>query len=91
MPKEIHDLNRAGTLEITDTNWDSNGTLRVTVRELYGHRSWGLPKAKQERAVRDFARQAISHPHLTQSARIVKRWHGQSTDHWTVAVSRNPR
>ena len=88
MTLTIGDTNRAGTLEITDTAWDSNGTMRVTVRELFGDHCWALPRAQQERAVRDFARRAISHPEKTRSARITRRWFAESTDHWTVAVSR---
>lgn len=88
---EIRDRNRAGTLEITDTRWDSNGTLFVTVRELVGDRCWDLPKHKQDAAVRRFARRALSHPEQTRQSRIVRRWHAESTDHWTVAVSRLAR
>lgn len=86
---QIRDTNRAGTLEVTDTNWDSNGTLRVTVRELFGDHCWDLSSAKQDRTVRDFARRALSHPEQTRSSRIIRKWHAAGTDHWTVAVSRN--
>jgi hypothetical protein len=90
-PLTIGNTNRAGTLQITDTNWDSNGTLRVTVREMIGGHCWDLSQDKQDRAVRDFARRALMYPEKTRSSRIVRRWYAQGTDHWTVAVSRLPR
>ncbi len=60
MHVEIGDRNQAGTLEIADTRWNGNGTLFVTVRELYGHRCWGASKKAQDAAVRRFARGVLS-------------------------------
>ncbi len=86
MALTIGDRSRNGLYEITDTRWDSNGTLFVTVRELIGERE--LP-ASRLRAMRDLARQAISHPDKTRSARTVRTWHYQGGMHVTFAVSRN--
>ena len=85
---EIGDRSRDGLLEIADTNWDYNGTLTVTVRELVGGKCWNLPADKQDRKVRDFARRALMYPEKTRSARIVRKFYAESCDHWTVKVSR---
>lgn len=86
----IHDRSRDGLLEIADTNWDSNGTLRVTVRELIGHngRADGLPL----RRMRTLARRALPKPEKTRSSRVVARWTSRTgCEHVTFAVSRLPR
>jgi hypothetical protein len=85
----IGDRSRDGLLEITDTNWDNNGTLRVTVRELVGTGSWvgGLPIERMRR----LARRAIAHPEKTRSARVIRRWTHGDCDHVTFAVSRLDR
>lgn len=77
---------RNGLYEVTDTNWDHNGTLRVTVREFIGERELS-PGAI--RAMRDLARRALPHPHLTRSARCVRTWYAQGGMHATFWVSRN--
>ncbi len=84
----IGDRTRDGLLEITDTRWDSNGTLFVTVRELIGTGCWtgGLPIARMRR----LARRALAHPDKTRSSRVVRRWSAQGCDHVTFAVSRLP-
>lgn len=90
MTLAIHDQSRDGLLQITDTNWDYNGTLRVTVRELVGGRdSWpnGLPIA----AMRRLARRAIAHPELTRTSRVVNTFYDQGCYSVTFAVSRNER
>jgi hypothetical protein len=84
----IGDRNPDGTLEITDTAWDHNGTLRVTVRELFGERS--IP-ANRLRAMRRLARRAIPHPDQTTSSRVLRTWYAQGGSHATFAVSRLPR
>lgn len=82
----IRDRSRDGLLEITDTSWDHNGTMYVTVRELIGTGCWvgGLPVGRMRR----LARRAIHHPHLTRSSRVVRSWSAQGCDHITFAVSR---
>lgn len=90
MPLTIGDVSRNDLYQITDTNWDHNGTLRVTVRELIGEPLQYLT-AKKIRAMRDLARQAISHPANTRSARLVNKWYAQGGSHATFAVSRLPR
>ena len=86
----IGDVNRDGTLRITDTAWDSNGTLRVTVEDLIGTgcRVGGL----DIRAMRRLARRALEHPELTRSSRLVRTF----TTPWrttcaTFSVSRLER
>lgn len=84
----IRDRDRSGNFEITDTSWDHNGTLRVTVRELVGVRTLAETDV---RAMRRLARRAISHPDQTRSSRLVRAWHAQGGMHATFAVSRLPR
>jgi hypothetical protein len=96
--KELHDMtktrtigntSRDGLLQITETRWDHNGTLYVTVRELIGHGCWigGLPIER----MRNLARTAIPHPDKTRSSRVVRRWSHGGCDHVTFAVSRIDR
>lgn len=90
MSKELNigDYSRNGLYQITDTSWDSNGTLRVTVREMIGERE--IPKARLE-AMRRFARRALPEyrPGQTRSAKTVRTWYAQGQSHATFAVSRN--
>lgn len=85
---ETGDFSRNGLYQITDTNWDSNGTLKVTVRERIGER--GITKARLE-AMRRFARRALPEysKGQTRSARTVRTWFAQGCSHATFAVSRN--
>lgn len=87
MALTIGDRSRDGLLEIVDTNWDHNGTLRVTVRELIGHDCWigGMPLARMRR----LARRAIHHPELTRSSRVVRTEVYHGCDYVTFAISRN--
>lgn len=83
MALTIGDRSRDNMFEITDTSWDSNGTMRVTVRNLLdmNHHPEFIP------AMRRMARRAIPMPHLTKSSRVLHT-NGSST---TFAVSRLPR
>lgn len=82
----IGDRNRAGDLEITDTAWDHNGTMRVTVRELTGQCEIDVAAARR------LARRAIHHPEKTRSSRVIRTWFAQGSTHVTFAVSRlDPR
>lgn len=85
----IGDRSKDGLLEITDTRWDSNGTLFVTVRELIGTGCWigGLPISR----MRALARRTLSPRVLTRSSRVVRRWEYQGCEHVTFAVSRLPK
>lgn len=87
---EIGDSSRNGLYQISDTNWDNNGTLNVTVREMIGEQA--LPKERLE-AMRRFARRALPEyqPGQTKSARTVRTWYAQGQSHATFAVSRNER
>ena len=84
----IGDISRNSLYQITDTNWDSNGTMRVTVRELIGERE--LPKARLE-AMRRFARRALPEYHegQTKGARTIRTWYAEGCSHATFAVTRN--
>lgn len=89
-PLTIRDRSRDGLLEITDTRWDNNGTLFVTVRELIGTGCWvgGVPIERMRR----LARRAIEHPEQTRSSRVVNRFVDGGCDAVTFAVSRlDPR
>jgi hypothetical protein len=83
---EIGDTSRDGMLVITDTSWDFNGTLCVTVRETLGAGCWvgGLPIERMRR----LARRALMYPEKTRSSRVVRRWTAQGCEHVTFAVSR---
>jgi hypothetical protein len=85
---EIGTYSRNGLYQITDTSWDSNGTLRVTVREMIGEQE--LPKARLE-AMRKFARRALPEYRegQTRSARTIRTWYATGQMHATFAVSRN--
>jgi hypothetical protein len=85
---KLGDFSKNGLYQITDTSWNHNGTLNVTVREMIGERE--LPKARLE-AMRRFARRALPEykPGQTRSARTVRTWYATGQMHATFAVSRN--
>lgn len=94
MPKtlEIGDRSRDGLLEITDTRWDGNGTMYVTVREMIGGMDgWAIPERLVISRMRTLARRAIHHPHTTRSSAVVHRFTGNRCAYVTFAVSRLPR
>lgn len=76
----IGDSSRNGLFVITDTAWDSNGTMNVTVR----HRMDMTYRPEFIRSMRRLARRAIHMQHLTRSSRVV-HVDGSSV---TFAVSR---
>lgn len=90
----IGDTSPDGLVQITDTRWDSNGTMFVTVREMIGSGCWdpsvsnldshGFPLNKARR----LARRALAHPEKTRSARVVRRFKDGGCDWVTFAVSR---
>ena len=71
-------LFRDGTLKVLDTDWDSNGTLRVRV-EYLGEGTFPVRRG------RTLARSCIPHPGDTRSSRAVK----ESESIYTYYVSRN--
>lgn len=85
---EIRDRNYADTVEIVDTNWDSNGTLKVTVRELIGEASPGVNRMRQARRL---ARRALMYPENTRSSAVIREFYADGSTHWTFAVSRHER
>jgi len=88
----IGDRSKDGLLEITDTRWDGNGTMYVTVREMIGGMDgWALPERLVISRMRTLARRAIHHPHTTQSSAVVARFDSGGCSHVTFAVSRLPR
>lgn len=85
----IGDRNPRGDLEITDTRWDHNGTMFVTVRELVG-----LTPAEPLpiRRMRTLARRALSHPEHTRQSRLIHTDHNGGRGALAVfAVSRLER
>lgn len=76
----IGDSSSDGMFQITDTAWDSNGTMNVTVRHLLDMSY----HPEFIRSMRRLARRAIPMPHLTRSSRAVNI-DGSSV---TFAVSR---
>lgn len=89
----IGDRSRDGMLEIVDTQWDHNGTLRVTVREMLGRGpAGGTPAADLPiRVMRDLAKRALEHPEHTRSARLVRTFFADGQGFATFAVSRLER
>lgn len=81
----IGDTNRAGTLQIMDTNWDHNGTLRVTVRDMT------YSGQDNTDAMRRLARRAMPHPETIRSSRVIRRFSDGGEPYITFAVSRLPR
>ncbi len=77
--------NPDGLVQITDTAWDSNGTMRVTVRELVGERSWSTSALSKARRL---ARRTLMYPEKTRSSRVIRTWHANGQMHVTFAVSR---
>lgn len=87
---KIGDGNRQDTVRVSDTSWDHNGTLRVTVREMIGgYSGWIGGRKTALRAMRATARRAIHHPEKTRSARLIREWSDGVQMHATFAVSRN--
>lgn len=84
MAKEltIGDYSRNGLHQIVDTNWDSNGTLKVTVRDL------SEDGGDHTKAMRRLARKAIMYPENTRSSRVINRFTHGGTKQVTFAVSR---
>jgi hypothetical protein len=82
----IGDRTRDGMLEIVDTNWNGDGILFVTVRELIGTNCWvgGLPI----RRMRNLARRALPYPEHTRSSKVIRQFSYNGCDHVTFAVSR---
>lgn len=89
----IGDTSRDGLLQITDTTWDHNGTIKVTVRELIGQRWEDYPGGKEQviRRARTLARSTLMHPEHTRSSRVLRTWFAEGCSHVTFAVSRNSR
>ncbi len=86
---EIGTQTRNGLAEITDTSWDSNGTLTVTVREMIGgFDGWIGGERRALRVMRDLARRALIEYHPGQT-RTVRTWYTGGQHHATFAVSRN--
>lgn len=75
------DLSRNGLYQITDMAWNTNGTLRVTVREMIGERE--LPKSKLE-AMRRFARRALP---SVSGTKTIRTWYAQGCSHATFTLT----
>lgn len=93
MSKTIGDTNRDGLLQITDTDWDSNGTMTVTIRGMIGQ-YWddhGYDLDRVTRQARTLARATIPEYYKgqTRSSRVIRRWYANGQSHVTIAVSRN--
>ena len=86
MTKTIGDTNRDGTLQIMDTNWNGDGTLRVTVRDAMGtsNRVGGLDVP----AMRRLARSALMYPENTRSSRVRRVFQADGCTWVTFDVSR---
>lgn len=93
MAKTIGDTNRDGLLQITDTRWDSNGTMYVTIREMIGQywEQYGYDLERVTRQARALARATLPEyfKGQTRSSRVVRRWYANGQSHVTIAVSRN--
>ena len=91
----IGDTTRDGLLQIVDTAWDGNGTMRVTVREMIGgpNWSWTLPKPVVRERARRLARRALPEYRKgqTRSARTIRESYSEGSFRWTFAVTRLER
>lgn len=88
----VGDYNASGLAQITDTRWDSNGSLLVTVREMIGgFDSWVGGKDHAIRIMRTLARRALTEYHEGQTKRspLVRTWFADGQHHATFMVSRN--
>ena len=65
-PLKVGDTNRAGTMEVISTDWDHNGTLRVTIAG-----PWPRTQ-KTDDAARRLARRCLMYPELTRSSRLIR-------------------
>lgn len=87
--KTIGDSNRSDTARISDTRWDGNGTMLVTVREMIGgYDAWIGGRNSALPVMRRLARRALAKPELTRSSRVVREWFAYGQVHVTFAVSR---
>jgi hypothetical protein len=85
----IGDTTRDGLLQITDTRWDNNGTLFVTVREMIGGGDSGWIGGMPTERMRRLARRALMYPDKTRSSRVVNRVSPRhDSGYITFAVSR---
>lgn len=87
MTLKIGDTTRDGLFQIVDTNWNHDGGLRVTVREMIGGGGLDMPDAEMVKRMRALARRAADHPEKTRSARVVNRFIGGGCIHITFNVS----
>ena len=78
----INDTNRAGTLQIMDTAWAHNGTLRVTVRDMT------YSGQDQTDAMRRLARRALDG---AKSSWVIRRFSADGCPYVTFAVTAKPR
>jgi len=87
MTLTIGDTNRDGSLVIVDTNWDYNGSMRVTVRETIGH---GCYTGDLVRNGRRLARKALHESYIgeTKSSRVIRQFVADGCDHVTYLISR---
>ena len=85
---KIGEGSRDGVIQIVDTSWNSNGVLRVTVRELMGHNCWTISHEQLTRKMRDVAKRAIMYPEKTRSAKKVNEFVHGGCQHMTFDVSR---
>ena len=82
---EIGDKSRDGLLVISNTDWNHNGTMYVTVRELVGQE----PTKSVIRRARALARRTLSYPEKTRSSRVVRIWFNSGSWYMEFAVTRN--
>lgn len=85
----IGSTNPDGTLVITDTRWDGNGSLFVTVRERIGVREID---ANMKERMRRLARSALMYPEQTKVTLFMRGWYSGGCSHATFRVCRvDPR
>jgi hypothetical protein len=91
----IGDTSRDGAFRIAATEWNHNGTLRVTIEETTP--GDGLIRELPVEKMRRLARRAIHHPEQTRQSPVIARGRlagkpGQPGPRFlTFAVSRNER
>lgn len=48
-----------GLVQVVDTSWGTNGSVRVTVREFMGHDCWDISHERLTRKMRDIAKRSV--------------------------------
>ena len=85
----VGDTDRDGLFQITNTTWDSNGTMTVTIIETDAGIRASMPHGIEIRRMRRLARRALAHPEITRSSRVLDEDVHEGRRRVRFLVSRN--